>query len=314
MTRSLRSALAIASLCAAAALCSCAAPLPDPAAYTVANCGRDVAFSRAPERIVLQDATGVQTLADLGMLDKVVAKAGFFPREYFNDEVAAQLDSIPSLSDRLNTTGHIQITKEAVVAQQPDLIVGYSDTVNPDTVTDVPVISEPGFCGAIADAEWSDVGVQVDLYAAALGVPERAEAVTADLRARIDRLDSSAGGGQKIAFVYPGIDGGTTYGYGMVSMADPVAQSLGLVNVFGDVDERVFEISAEQLVAADPDIIVVLNSGEDDAAGAVTSLPGAQSIAAVRSGRVVPMYLAEIEPASPLSVTGAEKLQKILQE
>lgn len=302
----------VAVACTVATLTACATEGNETPAYTVANCGREVAFAHAPERIVLQDVTGVQTLADLGMLDKVVAKAGFFPHEYFDDEVNAQLDSIPSLSDRLNSTGHIQITKEAVMAENPDLIVGYSDTVNPDTVTDVPIISEPGFCGEVTDASWSDVDAQVDLYAAALGAPERAEAVKEDLQTRVGGLDATAGAGKKVAFVYPGVDGGTTYGYGKASMADPVAESLGLDNVFGDVDERVFEISAEQLVSANPDIIVVLNSGEDDAAGAVTSLPGAENIPAVRSGKVIPMYLAEIEPASPLSVTGAEKLQGIL--
>ena len=281
-------------------------------AYTVANCGRDVAFPKAPERVVLQDATGVQTIADLGKLDSVVAKAGFFPREYFTDDINAQLDAIPSLSDRLNNTGHIQITKEAVVAEQPDLIVGESDTVNPDTVPDVPMISEPGFCGAIDDADWSDVDAQIDLYADSLGVSDRAEGVKDQVHSAVEKLDSSVGKGRKVAFVYPGIDGGTTYGYGNASMADPVAESLGLDNVFKDVDERVFEISAEQLVAADPDIIVVLNSGEENAVEAVTSLPGAQSISAVRSQAVIPMYLAEIEPASPLSATGAKKLQEIL--
>lgn len=316
-----RPVTALAALCTAIALTSCSAPENEAAnahspqesgAYTVHNCGREVAFPKAPERIVLQDATGVQTISDLGKLDNVVAKAGFFPREYFTDEINSQLDNIPSLSDRLNNTGHIQITKEAVVAENPDLIVGESDTVNPDTVPEIPMISEPGFCGAITDADWSDVDAQIDLYAASLGVPERAEAVKKDVQARVGKLDASVGQGRKVAFVYPGIDGGTTYGYGKASMADPVAESLGLDNVFKDVDQRVFEISAEQLVAANPDIIVVLNSGEEDAVGAVTSLPGAESIEAVRSGTIIPMYLAEIEPASPLSVTGAEKLRDIL--
>ncbi|AWB84280.1 ABC transporter substrate-binding protein [Corynebacterium liangguodongii] len=299
-------------LAAATLLCSCA-PAPDSeAAYTVANCGREVAFTHAPERVVLQDSTAVATLDGLGVLDKVVAKAGFFPREYFTDAVNAQLDAIPSLSDRLNNTGHIQITKEAVMADNPDLIVGYSDTVNPETAGAVPILSEPGFCGEITSASWADVGAQIDLYARAMGVPERAGAVIKGVDTRIAHLDASVGEGRSVAFVYPGLEGGTTYGYGAASMAAPVAASLGLRNVFADVGERVFDISAEQLVAANPDVIVVLNSGEDDAVGAVTSLPGADSIAAVRSGEVVPMYLSFIEPASPLSVAGAEALQDAL--
>ncbi|MCT1613000.1 ABC transporter substrate-binding protein [Corynebacterium sanguinis] len=305
-------ALAGMTLAAATLLCSCAPAPHSEAAYTVGNCGREVAFTHAPERVVLQDSTAVATLDGLGVLDKVVAKAGYFPPEYFTDAVNARLDAIASLSDRLNNTGHIQITKEAVMAENPDLIIGYSDTVNPQTAGEVPILSEPGFCGEITSASWSDVDAHIDLYARAMGVPERAGTVKEGVDRRIGKLDASVGSGRSVAFVYPGVEGGTTYGYGAASMAAPVSESLGLRNVFADVSERVFEISAEQLVAANPDVIVVLNSGEDNAAGAVTSLPGADSIAAVRSGEVIPMYLSFVEPASPLSVAGAEELQRVL--
>ena len=85
------------------------------------------------------------------------------------------------------------------------------------------------------------------------------------------------------------------------------------MNVFSDVKERVMEISAEQLVAADPDVILLLHSGEDDLEAHVTSLPGAAGIAAVRERAIIPMLLAHAEPPTPMAVDGAELLEEALR-
>lgn len=285
----------------------------DQAAITVENCGNTFSLDAAPERVVLQDASSVETLAQLGVLDRVVAKAGFFPEVYFDEETNAQLAEIPTLSDRLDTSGHLEISKEAVLAEDPDLIVGASSSVSADTVSEVPVVNEPGFCGEVHDASFDDVNDQIDLYATLFDKPERAEELKQDVAARVDGLDAEAGEGRTVAVVYPGIEGATMYGYGRDSMSNPVVESVGLDNVFADQQERVFEISAEQLVAADPDVIVLLHSGEDGAVDAVTELPGADAITAVREDQILPLELAFAEPPTPLAVDGAEQLEAFLQ-
>ncbi|WP_018298107.1 ABC transporter substrate-binding protein [Corynebacterium lubricantis] len=283
------------------------------AAITVENCGNTFSLDAAPERVVLQDASSVETLSQLGVLDRVVAKAGFFPEVYFDDETNAQLADIPTLSDRLNTSGHLEISKEAVMAESPDLIIGYSNSVSADTVSDVPVINEPGFCGEVHDASIEDVNDQIDLYATLFDESSRAESLKEDVASRVAALDQTAGEGKTVAVVYPGIEGATMYAYGKDSMSNPVVTSVGLTNVFGDQQDRVFEISAEQLVAANPDVILLLHSGESGAVDAVTTLPGADAITAVRENQILLLELAFAEPPTPLAVDGAEKLEAFLQ-
>lgn len=281
--------------------------------YAVDNCGHTFEFTSPPERIVLQDVSAVKTLAALGVLEKVVAKAGYFPEEYFDDETNAVLGGIKTLSDRLGESGHLEITKEAVIAENPDLVVGVSNAVNPETVSAVPVINEPGFCGEARNASFEHVYKEIDLHAAIFQQQGRAEAFKDELRARVAAIDDRVGRGRSVAVLYPAVKGSTIYAYGADSMSNPIVEAVGLMNVFSDVKERVMEISAEQLVAADPDVILLLHSGEDDLEAHVTSLPGAAGIAAVRERAIIPMLLAHAEPPTPMAVDGAELLEEALR-
>ncbi|ERJ46195.1 hypothetical protein N579_02660 [Corynebacterium pseudodiphtheriticum 090104] len=58
------------------------------------------------------------------MLDRVVAKAGEYPEEYFDDETNATLEKIPSLTSHMDATGHLELSKESIMAEEPDLIIG----------------------------------------------------------------------------------------------------------------------------------------------------------------------------------------------
>ncbi len=306
----------LVTVACATTLAACTGPTETSTAsgYTVENCGKTFTLSEAPHRVVLQSSSPVPALSALGVLDKVVAKAGFFPEEYFSAEVNKQLGQIPTLSERLNSSGHLQISKEAVMAERPDAVIGETDTVNPQTMGDIPVFMEPVFCGAVKDASWNTVYEEVDLFATIFDVQDRADAVKKDLSEQVERLDQQAGQGKTVAVLYPGTAGSTLYAYGRDSMSNPVVESVGLTNVFGDENQRVFEISAEQLVAKNPDVILILHSNEPDVEGTVRALPGADTITAIKNNTIISMPLLFGEPATPLAVKGAQKLEAFLKD
>lgn len=293
--------------------CTGATESPEAAGYFIDNCGKTFHLDKAPERVVLQSASPVPAMSALGVLDKVVARAGFFPKEYFSDEVNQKLAEIPSLSDRLDASGHVQISKEAVMSTQPDAVIGMTDSVNPQSVTEIPVFMEPVFCGAVKDASWKTVNEEVDLFAKIFDVADRADAVKKDVADKVAALDKEAGKGKTVAVVYPGMPGSTFYAYGRDSMSNPVVESVGLTNVFAEESQRVFEISAEQLVAKNPDVILILHSNEPDLEDTVRNLPGAETITAVKENAMFAMPLLFAEPATPLAVVGAQKLEAFLK-
>ncbi|SDS85850.1 ABC transporter substrate-binding protein [Actinoplanes derwentensis] len=313
----MRSLLAAAS--AAVLLTGCGtstAASPDDAAVTISNCGVDVTFDKAPERIVMLKSSAVPYLHALEVMDRVVSRAGQYPKDYYDAATQAEIDRIPLLADKTDTSGHLQISKEVVIAQTPDLVLGEVDNLSRDTLAavDIPLLEEPAMCkNATAVPTFDDVFRQMETYGKVFNRPtEAATAVTA-LKERFEKIKTAtAGTGDKrtAAVLYPTLGGGVTYAYGSTSMAHPQLEAAGFTNVFGDSRERVFEVTLEELLGRNPDVLILLYPDGDpkDVEQAITSLPGADKLKAVQSGDVMPQLFNFTEPPTPLSIDGLEKI------
>lgn len=280
----------------------------------VENCGAEVELASAPERMVLLKSASVPYLQALGVLDRVVARAGQYPDGYYDEATRAALDEIPLLTDRTDSSGHLQISREVVIAQQPDLVMGAVDNLSRESLdaVGIPLLEEPALCpDGVDDPSYDDVAEQLRTYGEVFGEQERAEAAVADLEERLAAVEERAlDDGTTAAVLYPTVGGGVTYAYGTRSMAQPQLDAAGLDNVFGDVDERVFEVTLEELLDRDPDVLVLLHGDGDPAEveAALTGLPGAEQLTAVREGRVMPLLFNFTEPATPLAVDGLERI------
>lgn len=282
---------------------------------TVQNCGAELTFDRAPERVVLLKSSAVPFLHELGVLDRVTARAGSYPPEYYDEATLAELETIPLLTDELDTSGHLQISKEVVIAEQPDLVLGEVDNLSRETLdaVGIPLIEEPALCAQGIDRpDFDDVHAQLEVYGQVFGRAAEAEEAIGRLEADLAEVREQIGQpeGRTAAVLYPTVGGGTTYAYGTRSMAHPQLQAAGFENVFGDIDERVFEVTLEELLGRDPDVLVLLHSDgdPDDVADAVTTLPGAEELTAVRTGDVLVQLFNFTEPPTPLSVVGLERI------
>lgn len=311
------SRLAPLLLAAAAALATCGgADAPGSAgAVTVENCGAEVTFEDPPERVVLLKSSAVPFLHELGVMDRVTARAGQYLEEYYDEQTRSELADVPLLTDELDSSGHLQISEEVVIAQEPDLVLGEVDNLSRSTLdaVGIPLVEEPALCGAgVAEPGYDDVWDQLALYGRVFDRGDEAAAATARLREQLAAVAErvGTGSGRTAAVLYPTVGGGTTYAYGNRSMADPQLEAAGLENVFGDVDERVFEVTPEELLGRDPDVLVLLHSeGEPGPVeDAVTGLPGAEQLTAVRDGEVMTQLFNFTEPPTPLTVTGLERI------
>lgn len=311
------------ALCALLPLSACAETAEElnDTAISVDNCGDTVTFDEAPERVTLLDNPTVSTLAALDVLERVTAKAGLYPTGYYTPEVAEQLEQIPTLTDQVDATGHLQISRETVVATDPDLVIGSSETVNRQTLASngIPLLDEPAFCGSLqGEVTFEHAYDQVRLYGSVFNREEAADAHIQELKDRVDAVVEAVPDSEDrtVAVLFPTPGSSVTYAYGTGSMSHPLVRAAGLENVFGTEPERVFEVSAEELIDRDPDIIITLYSAGDSApvVDAVTGLPGADALTAVQNQMIFPMLLSFAEPPSPLAVDGLEKLSDYLKE
>lgn len=293
------------------------------AATEVDNCGTIVSFDAPPENVTLLKSAAVPTLQRLGVLDRVRTKAGVFPAAYYDQATNNALAAVPSITDKLNPEGHVQVSREEVVATGADLVLGATDTVNARTLASshIPLIEEPAFCGSLeGTATWDDAWDQIRLYGTVFDRSQQAEDYVSELQARLATLSETRPDQQKprIAVLYPTTGGGTTYAYGAGSMATPVVEAAGGENVYADQPDRIFEVTAEDLVDRDPDVIIALHSTESgpDGPEAVTTathdLPGIDRTAAGRHDRVLPLMLNFAEPPTPLAVDGVEQVADYL--
>lgn len=285
-------------------------------AVTVQNCGADVTFESEPQRLVLLKSASVPALHDLGVLDRAVARAGAFPEEYYDHATQAELSDIPQLTADTDATGHLQISKDVVIAQDPDVVFGEVENLPREGLGElgIPVLEEPLFCATDPDSEpdFESVYEQIALYGDVFNRAERAEDVIADLEDRVEaaRAEASSEERRTAALLYPTVGGGTTYAYGAGSMPQAQLDAAGLTNVFGNQPQRVFEVTAEQLLGTDPDVLILLHSsGEPEPVeDAVRALPGAGDLTAVQDDAIMTQLLNYSEPATPLAVEGLEQI------
>lgn len=286
--------------------------VPDSFPLTLVNCGVEVTLEAPPERVVLLKSAPVPYLDALGVLDQVVvARAGAYPPEYYSPQTQAALEAIPLLTDRLDPSGHLQISREVVIAQEPDLVLGAVDNLNHETLASVgiPLLEEPALCpGEVGEPTFADVAEQMRTYGKIFDRPEQGEQAAKEFEDRLAEISTRVAADEQrtAAVLYPTVGGGTTYAYGTRSMAHPQLEAAGFTNVFADVDERVFEVSREELIGRNPDVLILLYSDGDPAAveAAVTSMGGVEAITAVANGDILVQLFNFTEPATPLALDG----------
>lgn len=321
MTR-VRPATALTSVVLLAAATACGSPDTDSGAtgggsgaypVTVENCGAKVTFDQAPRRVVTLKSAAVPYLEDLDVLDTVTARAGAYPDGYFDQETRRTLEKIPSLTDKVDASGHLQISKETVISQEPDLVLGEVENLSRETLSavDIPLLEEPALCEETEEKPTFDsIYEQMRMYGKVFDRPKQAERAVAGLKKRVTAATQKQGRKRTAAVLYPTVGGGATYAYGTKSMAHPQLKEAGFTNVFGDVDKRVFETSPEKLLERDPDVIIMIYTDGDPAKveQAVRDLPGASRLKAVKQDQLMTQLFNFTEPPSPLSVTGLERI------
>lgn len=286
---------------------------------TLENCGEDVVFDSSPERIALMETAPVTILDKLGLLDRVVVRAGEFPADYYGPDLNGAVEEIPSLSEDLDAAGHLALSQEEIVAHQPDLVLGMPEGVTRNGLQDgaANVLEQEIYCPAFeADATFGQVFEEVLRYGDVFDRQQEARDLVSNLEERVEAAAGSSETEDRTAAVlYPSVGGGPLYAYGRGSMAHPQLETLGFENVFTDSSERVFEVQSEELIGRDPDVLILLHQGDGEGVEeAVLEIPGADNLSAVQNDAVLTHLFNYTEPATPLSVEGLEMISHHFQD
>ena len=252
---------------------------------TIDNCGTKVTFTKAPSRVLILNGTSVgevESFVMLGLDKTILANAQHYGVSD-DPEMVAKIDALPT--DGLSMNKNFDVPAEQVLAAKPDLVVstwaggfdaksgfatreqlaaaGINSLVNPVNCA----MGNPDATAA-EKKTYDSQGIQssfdfLTLLGRVFNVQAKAAQTVSDLNSRIDAVRARVAGqpSHKVLIAYPGMSMMNANGLPAVmtgGIYDDVIKAAGGVNSFaGQSSDATRTINAEQLAAAQVDVLVV---------------------------------------------------------
>lgn len=252
-----------------------------PATVTSRDLGGDVTqVVERTDRILPMDLAGsiAATVFGLGLGDRVVGR-----------DISTTFQEAADLP--IVTTGGHSINAEAVIALRPDVVIT-DGTIGPIDV--VLQLRDAGIPVVFVDTQPTIQGVG-DLarqVAHALGADaagdELAARLLADVEAKIDEIAAILPSGDPLRMVFLYLRGasGIYYLFGAESGAGVLIESIGGIDIATELGyEGMRPMTDEALVAADPEVILVMTEGLESAGGVAGLLEAKPAVALTAAGQ-----------------------------
>jgi iron complex transport system substrate-binding protein len=280
-----------------------ASAAPSAAAYPLTltdDAGREVVLSAEPERIVSLAPSNTEIVCALEACDRLVGVTDF-------DDYPAEVADVPDV-----VIGAV-VDVELVVDADPDLILAAGNEVTASAV--IAELSELGYAVVVlSPASLDEVLDDIQLVGEAINARSEAEALAGDMQERIDGVtDAVAGATRPRTFYEVGVFEGAIYTAGEDSFLASLVTLAGGEPITGDA--RTFAIGLEDLLTADPELILLGDAAYDPSVTpeSVAARPGWSAMSAVQSGQVVVMLEDPvITRPGPRIVDGLEALARAI--
>ncbi len=254
-----------------------ASPVAEPAEGTFPvtltdDIGTSVTVSAKPLRIVSTAPASTETLFALEVGDRVVG--------------VTSLDDYPPEVANIVKVGDYQPNAEAIMALSPDLVVGYSgneEALAPIQAAGAPVLI---FNPATLDGVYANIVT----LGAATGATSRAAELVESLKTQIREVSEAAAATGESPTVFYALDN-TLWTCGPGSFVDEMLTLANCINIGAEVADEAaaqpyYQLSPEQLLAADPDLILLPSSSGYASADEFTADARFAGLTAVKEGRV----------------------------
>lgn len=260
------------------------------------DAGRAVRVRSPVDRVISLVPSVTETLLALGERDRIVARTAY--------DVDPRLSGLPSFGRTLRPNA------EAVLALHPDLVVLAAGETTAGLVERLDAFGVPAYVANVDGT--TDLYATIDRLGTLLGVPERADSLTAAIRRGLDAVRRRYDGSPRPTVFYatwhapPRTAGAGTY-------IDDVISVAGGSNIFGDLNVRWATVGLEELVRRNPDFVVVpVGGGHGIDARLLRTAPGWRELDAVRDGRLIAVDGNLFNRPGPRVVEAARALSRAL--
>jgi iron complex transport system substrate-binding protein len=240
------------------------------------DAGRSVNLPGLPDRIVSLAPSNTEIVCALGACDDLVGVTDF-------DDYPAEV------SDVAKVVVGAQVDVEKVVAANPRLILAAGNELTPSTV--ITQLADLGYPVLVLYPQSLDeLYADIELVGRAIDAPTEAAGVVDRMRTRASAVADAVASSEKPRTFYEvGVFQGTIYTAGADSFLASLISIAGGDPITGD--PRSTAIQLEDLVAADPELILLGDAAYDASITpeSVAARDGWQGMAAVTDGRIVVM-------------------------
>jgi iron complex transport system substrate-binding protein len=258
------------------------------------DAGRQVTIERSPTRIVSIAPSNTEVLFALGLDERIVGVDSFstYP---------------PEAGEKPQVGSYLEPDLERVAAAEPDLILATEAHVG----TVLPELDALGLPTVVIEPkDLDEVFSGMLLVGTITDESTRAQQVVCALQARVDAVvDAVADAPRPRVFFELSPD---LYTAGPGSYIDDLITRAGGVNVAAGAAEMWPQVSAEAVVSADPEVILLADHEAGITAEQVAARPGWQEMSAVRQGRIVTLTSDLVARPGPRVVDGLEAIAAAL--
>jgi iron complex transport system substrate-binding protein len=266
----------------------------------VDDAGRTVEIAETPQRLISLAPSNTEILFALGLGDKVIGVTDFC--------------DYPEGAKAIEKVGGIEPNLEKLVDLDPDLILAIGGSpAQVEKATEIEkldltvLVLEPG------DIE--GIMANIELVGQATGAEKEASELAAELRKRFDDITAKAKGAEsrpKVFYELDATDPSKPYTPGPGSFIDALITLAGGSNVGAGAKMQWAQLSTEEIIAQDPEIIILGDANYGVTAEMVKERPGWSVIAAVKNDTIYPIDDVLVSRPGPRIIDGLEALARII--
>jgi iron complex transport system substrate-binding protein len=262
--------------------------------------GRMVTLTGPAQRVVSLAASNTEILYAVGAGAQVVGR----------DEAS----SYPEAASSIPTVGGWSgFSSESIVALQPDLVL--AGGINPPEL--VASLEQLGLTVYLLPnpVTLEEMYVNLEKVAKMTGHETETAALVESLKARVAAVDEKIMPLSYAPTVYYELDATDPvkpYTAGPGTFVDLLIQRAGGVNFGSQLQSQWAQISLEQLVVSNPDLIILGDSAYGETPEKVAARPGWETLAAVKDANIFPFDDNLVSRPGPRLVDGLEALAKLL--
>ena len=265
--------------------------------------GREIITIASPKKIVSLAASNTEILFAIDANTNLVGRDEY--SDYPPD--ALLIESIGSLYPKVNT--------EVIVNLEPDLVLAAGIT-SPEDVTALENLGLTVFTTSIA-SDLDDIYNDIINIGSITGYTDNATNLVEEMKSRVKMVQENASAYSKTPSVFYEIDASEPskpWTPGAGSFIDMLITTAGGSNIGSISNDLYWQISLEQLIDQDPDIIVLGSSKYGGQTKyTVVERPGWETLKAVKTGQIYEFDDDLVSRPGPRIVDGLEILATIIK-